>query len=124
MQIDTDKPVLVAGASGFVGSHTARLLVAQGRKVRVLLRRSSSTAALKDLDVEIHYGDVLDPASLKPAMAGCHSVFYSVVDPRFWLTDVTPIYLNNVEGLINALDAALQAKIDSDRKSVVAGKRV
>src|SRR3546814_10384861 len=86
--------------------------VAQGRKVRVLLRRSSSTAALKDLDVEIHYGDVLDPASLKPAMAGCHSVFYSVVDPRFWLTDVTPIYRNNVEGLINAMDAALEAKIE------------
>src|SRR3546814_19442408 len=110
MQIDTDKPVLVAGASGFVGSHTARLLVAQRRKVRVLLRRSSSTAALKDLDVEIHYGDVLDPASLKPAMAGCHSVFYSVVDPRFWLTDVPPISRKTLQGLINALANPPQAK--------------
>src|SRR3546814_6069778 len=45
-------------------------------------------------------------------MAGCHSVFYSVVDPRFWLTDVKPIYRNNVEGLINAMDAALEAKIE------------
>src|SRR3546814_15989516 len=70
MHNDTDESVLVAGAGGFVGSHTARLLVAQERKVRGLRRGSSSTAALKDLDVEIHYGDVLDPASLKPAMAG------------------------------------------------------
>ncbi|WP_373077609.1 NAD-dependent epimerase/dehydratase family protein [Zhongshania sp.] len=107
-----DKPVLVAGASGFVGSHTARLLVAKGRKVRVLLRKTSSTAAIDDLDVEIFYGDVLDPASLNNAMAGCGSVFYSVVDPRFWLSDPTPIYRNNVDGLVNAMDAALANGIE------------
>jgi dihydroflavonol-4-reductase len=104
--------VLVAGASGFVGSHTARLLVERGRKVRVLLRKSSSQEALKGLDVEIVYGDVLDPASLRAAMEGVGSVFYSVVDPRFWLTDQTPIYRNNVEGLANAMEAALDAGIE------------
>ena len=108
----TDKPVLVAGASGFVGSHTARLLVKQGRKVRVLVRKSSNTEALRDLDVEIHYGDVYDPDSLRAAMAGCGTVFYSVLDPRFWLTDPTPIYRCNVDGLVNAMDAALDTGIE------------
>ncbi len=106
------KPVLVAGASGFVGSHITRALVPQGRRVRVLLRKSSSQKALAGLDVEVVYGDVLDPASLRAAMAGCGTVFYSVVDPRFWLSDPAPIYRNNVEGLINGMEAALACGIE------------
>lgn len=106
-----DKPALVAGASGFMGSHITRLLVEQGRKVRVLLRRTSNREPLEGLPVEIHYGDVLDPASLREAMDGCGSVFYSVVDPRFWLTDPTPIYRNNVDGLVNAMDVALECGV-------------
>lgn len=106
-----EKPVLVAGASGFVGSHIVKLLVRQGRKVRVLLRKTSKTEAILDLPVETFYGDVLDLPSLQTAMIGCSSVFYSVVDPRFWLTDPNPIYRNNVEGLINAMEAALTCGI-------------
>lgn len=105
------KPVLVAGASGFVGSHITRQLVEQGRKVRVLVRKTSNIEALNGLPVEIFYGDVLDKASLATAMEGCGSVFYSVVDPRFWLTDPEPIYRNNVDGLVNAMEAALSQNI-------------
>lgn len=111
-QSSSDRPVLVAGASGFVGSHTARALVRQGRNVRVLLRKSSSKEALAGLPVQIFYGDVLDPESLQVAMQGCESVFYSVVDPRFWLTDSTIIYRNNVDGLMNAMNAALSCKVE------------
>jgi len=112
LQSVDDKPVLVAGASGFVGSHTARALVRQGRTVRVLLRKSSDKQALETLPVQIVYGDVLDAASLVTAMRGCGSVFYSAVDPRFWLTDPGPIYRNNVDGLMNAMDAALSCGVE------------
>ncbi len=107
-----EKPVLVTGASGFVGSHITRLLVQRGRKVRVLLRKTSRTEALDDLGVDVVHGDVLDPASLQTAMQGCGSVFHCVVDPRFWLSDPTPIYRNNVDGVVNAMDAALECGIE------------
>ncbi len=107
-----DDRVLVTGASGFVGSHVTRMLVQRGRKVRVLLRPTSNRAALEGLDVEIVTGDALDPASLRGAMQGCLTVFHSVVDARVWLDDPTPMRRNNIDGLRNAMDAALACGVE------------
>lgn len=103
--------MLVTGASGFVGSHVTRALTRQGRRVRVLLRATSRTEALAGLGVEVVHGDVLDPDSLRAAMAGCGSVFWNVVDPRFWLSDQAPIWRNNVDGLVHGMDAAQAAGV-------------
>ena len=43
---------LVIGASGFLGSHVTRQLVRRGEDVRVMVRRTSSTKGIDDLDVE------------------------------------------------------------------------
>jgi dihydroflavonol-4-reductase len=102
---------LVVGASGFLGSHVTRQLVDGGDDVRVLIRRTSSTKAIEDLDVEYHYGDIFDDVALRAAMAGCDDVFYCVVDTRAWLRDPAPLFRTNVEGLRHVLDAAADAAL-------------
>ena len=54
--------VLVTGATGFVGANVARLLVADGYRVRVLARPASSLRALEGCPVEVVRGDILEPA--------------------------------------------------------------
>ncbi|HEV7423448.1 MAG TPA: NAD-dependent epimerase/dehydratase family protein [Mycobacterium sp.] len=102
---------LVIGASGFLGSHVTRQLVQRGDDVRVLVRTTSSTAALEGLDVEYHYGDVFDDDALRTAMTDVEDVFYCVVDTRAWLRDPTPLFRTNVEGLQHVLDAAVDADL-------------
>lgn len=106
---------LVIGASGFLGSHVTRQLVERGERVRVLLRRTSSTVALDDLDVERHFGDIFDDDALRAAMVGCDDLYYCVVDTRAWLRDPAPLFRTNVEGLRHVLDAAAAADADLRR---------
>jgi dihydroflavonol-4-reductase len=102
---------LVIGASGFLGSHVTRRLVQDGHVVRVMLRRTSSTRGIDDLDVQRVYGDLFDDEALQAAMAGCDDVYYCVVDARMWLRDPAPLFRTNVEGLRHVLDAAVRADL-------------
>lgn len=103
---------MVIGASGFTGSHVTRLLVARGEDVRVMIRTTSSTCAIYDLDVERVYGDIFNDEALREAMAGCDVVYYCVVDARSWLQDPAPLFRTNVDGLRHVLDAAVAADLD------------
>jgi nucleoside-diphosphate-sugar epimerase len=107
----TTKTKLVIGASGFLGSHVARQLVADGHDVRVMVRRTSSTRGIDDLDVQRCFGDVFDDDALSAAMSDCDDVYYCVVDARMWLRDPAPLYRTNVEGLRHVLDAAVAADL-------------
>ena len=63
-----NKKVLVTGATGFVGSAVARLLVERGYNLKTLVRPSSMLDNLKGLNVEIAYGDLKDVNSLEYAL--------------------------------------------------------
>lgn len=98
---------LVMGASGFLGSHVTRQLVARGDDVRVWIRRTSDTQGIDDLDVERCYGELGDAEALREAMRGVDTVFYCIVDARAWLRDPAPLFATNVEALHRVLDAAV-----------------
>jgi nucleoside-diphosphate-sugar epimerase len=68
--------VLVTGATGFIGRHLVRRLLADGRTVRCLVRRSSDLAALPADRVELHYGDVTDPRTLVGAAKDVSVVYH------------------------------------------------
>jgi len=89
---------LVTGATGFVGSHVARQLVAGGHRVRVLVRPSSNLRALEGLGVERVEGDLADLVSLDRAMRGVRRVFHAAADYRLWTRNPNEIYATNVEG--------------------------
>ena len=103
------KPVLVTGASGFVGWHVARLLSERGCTVRALARRPDS---VRELNVEVVRGDLCDPASLEQAVAGCSTVFHVAADYRLWVRDPDPMYRSNVDGTRSVLAAARKAGVD------------
>ena len=105
------RKVLVMGASGFVGPHVTRQLVGRGHDVRVYLRKSSSTVAIDDLDVERCYGDFHDEEALRAAMSDRDVVFYCVVDTRFFLRDPSPLFETNVESLRRVLNIATEANL-------------
>ena len=102
---------LVTGATGFLGSHVARQLVARGDTVRVLVRASSSNRAISDLSLEYVTGDLRDAASLERAMSGVQRVFHVAADYRLWAKHSKDIYESNVGGTKNVLAAAKRAGV-------------
>jgi len=67
-------PVLVTGASGFVGSRLIPALLEQGHDVRAMTRHPDSYHG----GGEPTYGDVGDTDSLKAALQGMHAAYYLV----------------------------------------------
>jgi dihydroflavonol-4-reductase len=106
------RPVLVTGASGFVGSAVARAVLAQGRVVRVLLRPGSDRRNTADLAVETRIGTLEDKDSLAAALAGCGALFHVAADYRLWVRDPAAMYRANVDGTRALMEAALAAGLE------------
>jgi dihydroflavonol-4-reductase len=98
--------VFVTGATGFLGSHVARVLAAQGAELRLLVRPSSDPQNIADLNAERVAGDLRDSASLEKAVSGCEVVFHVAADYRLWVRDPAEMYRSNVEGTRALLEAA------------------
>lgn len=96
----------VTGATGFVGSHVARVLHEQGADLRLLVRSSSNTKNIADLKADLVPGDLRDAASIEKAISGCEVVLHVAADYRLWVRDPQEMYRANVEGTKTILEAA------------------
>jgi dihydroflavonol-4-reductase len=101
----------VTGATGFVGSHVARVLAEQGADLRLLVRSESTLRNIQELKADQVTGDLRDAASLKKAVAGCDVIFHVAADYRLWVRDPDEMYRSNVQGTQAILDAAREARV-------------
>ncbi|QDV34302.1 SDR family oxidoreductase [Tautonia plasticadhaerens] len=73
------KPILVTGATGYIGGRLIPMLLERGYSVRCLARDPKKLEGRPWTDrVQVVRGDVLDPDSLRAALVGCPSAYYLV----------------------------------------------
>jgi ornithine--oxo-acid transaminase len=101
---------LVTGASGFIGGRLAARLTREGHAVRCLVRESSDTSRLEQLDVEVAVGDLTSARSLARAVKGCDYVFHCGALVSDWAT-TEEIDATNVEGTRSLLAASVDASV-------------
>lgn len=115
MTEEQQRPILIAGASGYVGARLTPRLLDAGYHVRTLARTPAKIAGQpwgNHPHLQIAQGDVLDPDSLLTALHGCQCAFYLVhsmattvadfteTDRRAAHNFVTAAELSNIERII------------------------
>jgi dihydroflavonol-4-reductase len=101
----------VTGATGFLGSHVARVLAEQGAGLRLLVRPTSDLRNIDGLKADRVEGDLRDAASIEKALSGCDVVFHVAADYRLWVRDPNEMYRSNVEGTRSLLEAARKQRV-------------
>jgi len=104
--------VMLTGATGFVGSAVARILVGAGLRVRALARPGSPRSHLDGLALEWTDGDLRDGPSVRRATAGVRYVCHVAADYRLWARDRGEIFAANVDGTRNVMREALRAGVE------------
>lgn len=105
--------ILITGATGLVGSATARRFLDEGHTVVALHRPGSDRALLRDPEGRIEWreGDILDIISLEKALTDVDYVIHAAAVVSFVPRDESAMYKVNVEGTANVLNACLKKAV-------------
>ncbi|HBV88836.1 MAG TPA: NAD-dependent epimerase [Desulfosporosinus sp.] len=102
--------VMITGATGFIGSHIARVFCENQVKVGCLVRKVSNLSNIEGLPVELTTGDVRNIEELVRAFSGYDWVIHNAAKVADW-GDYDEFYQTNVVGTKNVLTACVQAGI-------------
>jgi UDP-glucose 4-epimerase len=111
--------ILITGGAGFIGSHLADRLLADGARVRVLDNFSSGSRANLDAAaragdrLEVVEGDIRDLATMQRVTRGVSVVFHQAAMRSVPRSVADPLGTNehNVTGTLNVLEAARHAGV-------------
>ena len=110
-----NRRVLITGGAGFIGSHLAEALLAQGHEVRIFDRpHIQIPAELKECHgIEWMQGDFLSVADIQAAVDGVELIFHLVSTTLPKNSNDDPGYDvgTNVIGSLHLLDAAVRLGI-------------
>jgi len=102
----------MTGATGFIGTHVARRLIASRHELRCLVRRPSPAAReLQSLGATLVAGDLNNPASLAAGMRGCDWVIHLAGLYSFWERNRQAFHNVNVNGTRNVMECALETGV-------------
>jgi dihydroflavonol-4-reductase len=107
----TDPPVFLTGATGFIGGRLALALHARGRRLRCLVRRPERAGALAALGAELIVGDVADPAAMAQGVNGVAVAIHVAGQYDLGIVDIAAMERVNVEGTRVFLDACRNAGV-------------
>jgi dihydroflavonol-4-reductase len=104
--------VLVTGATGFIGSHVARLALERSDELRLAVEEGSPDAAIADLDCERARCDVLDRRSVRRALKGVERVFHCAGVTSVHPADAERLFEVNVGGTKVVMEECLRAGVE------------
>jgi dihydroflavonol-4-reductase len=104
--------VLVTGATGFIGSHVARLLANRGDEVVLAVEGDSNDAAIEDLDLKRVKCDVRDRRAVRRALKGVERVFHCAGITSVRPEDGDRLFDVNVLGTKLVMEECLRAEVE------------
>lgn len=111
--------VLVTGATGFTGSYAVPQLLADNHHVRCFVRKSSDTSCIPTDQVELFYGDLNEPDSLKKALLGM-DVLVNIASLGFGQADgiIAALKSSDVHRAIFVSTTAIYTKLNAPSKKI------
>jgi nucleoside-diphosphate-sugar epimerase len=103
--------ILVTGATGLVGSHLIKALVAQGKSVRAIYR-SQIPNNFESTSIDWFKADILDIVALEESMVGIKQVYHCAAIVSFTAKNKKALHHTNIDGTANVVNACLNAGIE------------